>query len=186
MAGGLDGSEQAERVERFRVVYDATYDGIVAYCRRRAPAPMVEDAVAETFMVAWRRLDAIPPGDEARLWLYGVARRVLANQRRGDVRRQRLTVRARGDAARRLIPADADAGAERLEAVQGALERLNEDDQELVRLVAWEQLTNAEVATVLGCSTNAVAVRLHRARRRLGAALAGTGFGSPGPGEAAS
>lgn len=169
--GGDDGTE--ERVDRFRSIYDAAYDDVWAYCRRRAPAAAAEDAVAETFTVAWRRLDDVPPPPGARPWLFGVARRVLANQRRGDQRRQRLHLRLVHDSSRRVAAgADQEAG---LSAVMEALGTLSDDDQELLRLVAWEGLANAEVAVVLACSPGNVAVRLHRARKRLDKALRASG-----------
>ncbi len=169
--GGDDGKD--ERVERFRVIYDAAYDDVWAYCRRRAPAAAAEDAVAETFTVAWRRLDAVPPPPGARPWLFGVARRVLANQRRGDQRRQRLHLRLVHDSSRRVaVAADQGAG---LSTVMEALGTLSDDDQEILRLVAWEGLGNAEVALVLECSPGNVAVRLHRARKRLDKALRAAG-----------
>ena len=69
---------------------------MLAYVLRRVErAEDAGDVVAETFLVAWRRMDKVPAGDEARLWLYGVARRQLANQRRGELRRSRLADRLR-------------------------------------------------------------------------------------------
>ncbi len=166
--GGDDGANG--RVERFRIIYDAAYDDVWAYCRRRAPAAAAEDAAAETFTVAWRRLDDVPPPPGARPWLFGVARRVLANQRRGDQRRQRLHLRLVHDSSRRVAATPADQGVG-LSTVMEALGTLSDDDQELLRLVAWEGLDNAEVAVVLSCSAGNVAVRLHRARKRLAKAL---------------
>lgn len=169
--GGELGTD--DRVERFRVIYDAVYDDVSAYCRRRASAAAAEDAVAETFTVAWRRLDDVPPPPGARPWLFGVARRVLANQRRGDQRRQRLHLRLVSASGPQEAPA-----AEQMAGPSGVLEALRtlgEDDQELLRLVAWEGLDNAGVATVLDCSPANVAVRLHRARKRLDKALRSTG-----------
>ena len=47
------------------------------------------------------------------------------------------------------------------------LARLNEADREILLLAAWEELSTTEIAAVLGCSVNAAALRLHRARKRL-------------------
>jgi RNA polymerase sigma-70 factor (ECF subfamily) len=110
--------------DRFRRLFAATERELLAYVLRRVDrAEDAADVVAETFLVAWRRLDKIPPGDEARLWLYGVARRQLANQRRGRLRRSRLADRLRAE-----LPA-AVAGARspedhRVAAVHAALARL--------------------------------------------------------------
>jgi RNA polymerase sigma-70 factor (ECF subfamily) len=133
---------------------------------RRAPTLAdAEDAAAETFTIAWRKLDAVP--DEPLPWLYAVARRVLANQRRGRTRRERLVALLRvDDVPTPLRVGDSDEGP-----AFEALASLSPADQELLRLVAWEELGNREIAHVLGVSPNAVAIRLHRARSRFAAAL---------------
>jgi RNA polymerase sigma factor (sigma-70 family) len=155
---------QASRRGRFRAVYDANYHGIRGFVLRRAATREdAEDVVAETFLTAWRRLEEIPGGGGARLWLSGVARNALANQRRGDRRRGRLWDRLRTEPA---ALHSADPGDE-LAWVAAAFARLTSDDRELLALVAWEGLDPGEIATVLGCSRNAARIRLHRARRRL-------------------
>src|SRR3954468_13578086 len=89
VAAGCGG--EAARRDRFRVMYDANYHRLLGYAVRRTETEQdAADVVAETFTTAWRRLDDVPPGDEARQWLYGVARRALANQRRSERRRERL------------------------------------------------------------------------------------------------
>ncbi|AGL19054.1 RNA polymerase sigma factor [Actinoplanes sp. N902-109] len=153
--------------ERFRRVYADCFEPLLAYALRRVQHPEdAADVVAETFLVAWRRGRELPGGDDARLWLYGVARRVLANQHRGDQRRERLGARLR----QRLAPEPAaDPGAEvpdRL-AVRAALARLPELDREVLTLTVWEGLPPREVAGVLGLSAAAVRTRLSRARARL-------------------
>jgi RNA polymerase sigma factor (sigma-70 family) len=152
------------RRARFRAAYDANYHHVLGYAlRRTATRQDAEDVVAETFLIAWRRLDQLPPGSDARPWLYGIARRTLANQRRGDVRRARLTGRLGSDLE---IP-DASEGDGDVATVAAAFARLSDDDREVLALVAWEDLSTGEVAAVLGCSRNAVRIRLHRARLRL-------------------
>ncbi len=127
------------------------------------------DAVAETFLTAWRRLDDVPPGDQARLWLYGVARYVLANYRRGERRRCELSDRLRLDLAAGYRDPEYSGD---LAGLGAAFASLAGADRELLSLVAWEGLDHGELAEVLGCSRNAVRIRLHRARARLAAALA--------------
>ena len=134
---------------------------VLAYCLRRGP-DTAEDALAETFAVAWRRRDAIP--EEPLPWLYGVARRVLANQRR--------SARRQGAVADRLAAEPRPEGRE-AEPVLAALAQLRPADRELLLLVAWEGLTHAQVAQALGTTTAACRVRLFRARRRLERLLAG-------------
>jgi RNA polymerase sigma factor (sigma-70 family) len=156
----------SHRRARFRAVFDANYHRILGYAiRRTATREDAEDIVAETFLTAWRRLEGLPPGSDARPWLYGVARKVLANHRRGELRRERLTGRVHANLDPSLPhPADADHW---VAWVAAAFARLGKDERELLALVAWEELDLGEIATVLGCSRNAVRIRLHRARRRL-------------------
>ncbi|MFI6511566.1 RNA polymerase sigma factor [Streptosporangium sp. NPDC050855] len=158
---------------RFEKVYLDTYEQILGYAIRRCDcAQDAADVVAETFEIAWRRIEDLPAGGEARLWLYGVARNVLAGHRRGRLRhRSRHTTLDEDVVAfyARTAPSD-----ERLEFTQVAdvFRGLSDDDRELLSLVAWEGLDAAEIARVLGCSRNAVRIRLHRARKRFAHRLA--------------
>jgi RNA polymerase sigma-70 factor (ECF subfamily) len=167
------GNHETLRRARFDTLFEECHRPLLAYAARRCPSMAdAEDVVAEVFVVAWRRLDDVPPGGDALPWLYGVARRTLANQRRGLLRRARLAARLEQDAhtaatTATAAPITSPAG----EAALVALARLKPSDQEILRLVAWEELTHAEIATVLGISVNAVAIRLHRARSRFEAAL---------------
>lgn len=163
------------RRDRFRAIYDENYPRLLGYALRRAPTGEdAADVVAETFLAAWRRLDDVPPGDEARLWLYGVARRVLANQRRGERRRDRLGARLHREPSLPPPAPDSEPSVE-LEPVRVAFGRLNARDQEVLTLVAWEGLDPRGIALVLGCSRTAARVRLHRARRRFARKLAEAG-----------
>ncbi len=156
---------------RFEAVYRETYGQITAYAARRCDSPQdAADVVAETFTIAWRRMGELPGGEQATLWLYGVARKVLANHYRGEVRRRARSVEF--DAEMADLYADTpDSGVE-LEAIAQVFRTLPDDDRELLSLVAWEGLDRQEIATVLGVSRNAVRIRLHRARRRFSRALA--------------
>ena len=141
----------------------ATHAGAVrAYARRRVDPAAADDAVSEVFVIAWRRLDDVPP--DPLPWLLACARRVLLHQqrRRGrDVALQtRLTAMPR-----------AEASVSRDGSLAQAFSALSEQDRELLLLIAWEGLDTAQAAHVLGCSRNALAVRLHRARKRFAAAL---------------
>lgn len=149
--------------ERFAELFERSHRPLLAYALRRVSDPAdAADVVAETFLVAWRRLDDVPDGEAARPWLFGVARRVLANLYRGERRRDALADRLREQLTDVVVdPDESDAPA------FSALRRLPDADQEVLRLVAWEQLARDEIALVLGISRAAVRVRLHRARRRL-------------------
>jgi RNA polymerase sigma-70 factor (ECF subfamily) len=159
-----------ERVERYRLLYDAVYPRVMAYALRRARTHEdALDVVADTMLVAWRRLDEVPTDERQMPWVYGVARRVLANHYRTTERRTRLAERIQREPVTR--PGDFDA-------VHTALDALRHDDRELLTLAAWEDLDNAEIAVVLGITPEAVAVRLHRARGRLAKQLARAGITS--------
>ena len=158
------------RRERFEAAYRELYAPICGYTLRRVREP--EDAaevIAETFATLWRRFDRCPQGDELRPWLFGVARRIIANQRRGD--------RRRGALGQRLIENfdqsafDAVETPEDPSALARAFASLSESDRELLSLVAWEGLTREELAVALGTSRAVVRLRLHRASKRLRAAL---------------
>ncbi|MCF6470420.1 RNA polymerase sigma factor [Nonomuraea sp. MG754425] len=158
-----------EPEQRFEAIYLAHYGAIATYVRRRTDSSDdIADVIAETFTTAWRRIDDIPDGDEARLWLYGVARRTLANHHRGQSRRAGLATRLREEAAdwaHSMPDRDSDAAYQ-------AFKRLPDQDRELLALVAWEGLSQPEIAKVLGCSRGALRIRLHRARKRLAKQLA--------------
>jgi len=144
------------------------------YARRRcATSADADDVVAETFAVAWRRRADVPWDGSARLWLLGTARRVLANQRRSQVRQDRLRLRAAGVVPPFAAPAEAEAEAEGGELWQ-ALSRLSPDDRDLLIMRAWDELPVQDMAVLLGCTPNAASLRLHKARRRLAAALGRT------------
>jgi RNA polymerase sigma factor (sigma-70 family) len=160
----------AARRERFEAVYRELYEPICGYALRRVREP--EDAaevIAETFATLWRRFDRCPAGEELRPWLFGVARRVLANQRRGERRRSALSERL----AVNIDPAALEGARtdEPSSTLAGAFASLSESDRELLSLVAWEGLTRDELSVALGTSRAAVRLRLHRARKRLRAAL---------------
>lgn len=149
--------------ERFEALYWRTHRDLAAFIRRRVPVDAVEDVLAETFVVAWRRLSDIP--NEERAWLFGVARNVIRNTYRAEARQRALHVRVAEGTTDRIESFD-DAIATRAELAH-AWNQLSETEQEVIALVAWDELNNAEAAQVLGVTTSAYAVRLFRARRRL-------------------
>lgn len=157
------------RQERFRALYIATRPQIVAYAlRRTTSAEDAADVVSETFTVAWRRLDNVPEGAAGLFWCYATARRVLANLHRSSHRRAQLVERIGAHLASHASSTEGDP--QSIEARQ-ALGRLSEEDRELLMLSAWEGLSSAQLACVLGCSSTAARIRLHRARSRLTAAM---------------
>ena len=147
--------------QRFRKAYDEHVRAVAAFALRRTPtAADAEDIVSETFLVAWRRFGEAPA--DLRPWLFGVARHVLRHHYRATQRRDALSDRLAGALARLGPEPSVDAGW-----LAEALPKLSETDRDVLTLTAWEGLSHAEAAQVLGCSATAVAVRLHRARGRL-------------------
>ncbi|GAA3666657.1 sigma-70 family RNA polymerase sigma factor [Nonomuraea antimicrobica] len=160
---------------RFEEIYGSSYRPLLGYALRRCPDPDdAADVVAETFLTAWRRIEEVPHGDEARLWLYGVARNVLANHRRGERRHERRTAALRAQLA--ASPMAAERPAEDLSRIGQVFRALPEDDRELLALVAWERLNPGQIAKIVGVSANTVRVRLYRARRRFARGLAAEGI----------
>ena len=158
----MKGTDDRRR-QRFDALFAAYSPSIVAYCGWRADsASDAQDAVAEVFLAAWRRLDELPEGDAARVWLYATARRVLANQRRSTRRREALRERL----AREPSPAATESPGAEEASVRAALMQLGPRDREVLLLSEWEDLAPAQIAEVLGCLTVTARGRLHRARRR--------------------
>jgi RNA polymerase sigma-70 factor, ECF subfamily len=155
---------------RFRAVFEVAYGPLCRYARHRGlTGPDAEDLVAQTLEIAWRRLDDVPAA-EPLPWLYAVARNLWRNRTRRDRRRRDLLARFRPGgteaAGTGQDPADLEPGV-----LRAALAELSDRDQEVLRLVAWDGLTPAELAVALGCTPVAARTRLHRARTRLAAKL---------------
>lgn len=152
----------------FRELYEAHYRAILAYCRRRANAADSQDATSEVFEIAWRRFHDIPTGEATRPWLYGVAYRVLSHQWRGARRRRRLSDKLQN--VRKLPRPSPDTQVVEhhdYDLVRAAAARLAPLDQEVLRLVMWEELSHEQVATMIGSTAAAAKQRFHRAKGRL-------------------
>lgn len=152
--------------DHVEALYRSSYKAIFAYVLRRTSgdAETVADLVAEVFVVALRKQDAIPPPPEDRLWLYGVARRVVLDHRRRHTRLLRLLSLLQAQATSET---DSGYGQPSRLRVQAAMEKLRPADREVLQLITWDGMSHAEAAQVLGCTPNAVALRLHKARSRL-------------------
>jgi RNA polymerase sigma factor (sigma-70 family) len=151
-----------ERRSRFETLFARHHAAVRAYVVRRSTGITVDDVVADTFLVVWRRLDDLP--EPALPWVLGVARRVLADQRRATQRRRSLIARL----ARESSVSSAWAPPDGLSAeLAGALRALTEHEREALLLVAWDGLSPRDAAIAAGCSSAAFRVRLHRARRRV-------------------
>ena len=160
--------------DEFHACFAAHFDDVWRFARRRCrSADVADDLTAETFAVAWRRRADLPEGHEARLWLFGAARKVLANHERGERRRWQLVERLE---ALWSPPAaeDRDEGG----ALRAALAALRPADRDLLVMAAWDELPVRDIAVLLGVTPNAVSIRLHKARKRLAAALPKDAVGS--------
>lgn len=149
-----------EELQAFTDLYEQHAGAVHRYALRRSDRQSAEEVTAQAFVVAWRRRSEIP--DDALPWLYAVARRVLAEQRRGEARRRRLGERLRGEAVEAASMPEL-----RDHRLTEALRRLSPVDREALLLRYWEELDPAQIASALSCSRAAVTVRLHRARLRL-------------------
>jgi RNA polymerase sigma-70 factor (ECF subfamily) len=164
---------------RFRALFAEAYPALRRYAHHRGLSPSdADDLVSGVLTIAWRRFSLVPE-DDPLPWLFATARNLWWNEQRSQRRRARLhdRVAATPDTARTSpgAAAAADELAERapsFDAIRDALTALSEDDQELLRLIAWDGLTPSQAAVVLGCTDAAARVRLHRARTRFAAELA--------------
>lgn len=155
------------REGRFQALYDACGRSILGYVLRRAGGTVeAADVVSEVFVVAWRRIDDVPAGDEGRLWLYGVARNVLANHRRADVRHMRIgELLAAAVTAHHVPDPGDDVGTAAV--VHDGLAALPAIDREVLQLAIWEELSAVEIGVVLDIPAATVRTRLFRARARM-------------------
>ncbi|GAA1981960.1 RNA polymerase sigma factor [Isoptericola halotolerans] len=166
MGGRLWSVDDAEAHERLTGLWVEHHEQVTRFVARRVAPELVDDVVSEAFLTAWRRLDGVPGGDgEARPWLFGVARNVLATHLRTQGRWRALNVRLEQQ------PEPAREGADEVAAdradLRQAWELLSDGDREVIALVAWDGLTAVEAARVLGCRPTTFSVRLTRARKRL-------------------
>jgi RNA polymerase sigma factor (sigma-70 family) len=175
---GREGGRGVDTEERFNALYRMHYRAVLSYACRRTDHDTARDVVAETFLIAWRRLESVPADSgQAEPWLYGVARLVLANAERSQRRLHRLAARAVHDIADEAMADPALVVSERHRVLQ-ALHRMPEAEREALRLIGWEGLDLAGAALAMGCSRSAMAMRLHRARLRLESELGAIDTGS--------
>lgn len=152
--------------------YKAQANAVYSYCLRRTSAEEAKDATADVFVVVWRRWGAVPEGDEAVGWLYGVARNVLRERRRSMRRRGRLVEKVA--AQTELVVAGPEVQVVRMaehEAVLAALGKLPERDREMIFLVEWEGLSREQVAGMMSVTRAAIDKRVARAYKKMARSL---------------
>jgi RNA polymerase sigma-70 factor (ECF subfamily) len=152
---------------RIEQLFNAHAKDVLAYAKRRTDAHTAEDVTAEVFVVAWRKSDGLPEHEPV-LWLFAVARKLLANERRAAGRRAALTTALASLRRTDQGPDPADAQAP----VMDAMQTLRRADREVLMLSAWEGLDARQIGVVVGCSQQAAHARLSRARKRLREQLA--------------
>lgn len=164
--------QDAQRRADFERLVEQAYAPLQRFLRRRTDPVTAEDVLGDVLLVLWRRVDEIP-ADAPVAWSYGVARGCLANHVRGNARQERLVERLAQE------PGGPQLDAEHY-ALDEALDQLPDNDRDLLRLWAWEQLAPREIATVLGITPNAASIRLHRAIGKLKELMAPRKTGSGG------
>ena len=169
-------TERVAEAERLATLFRQYCEKVRSFARRRVGAEAAQEIVAETFLVAWRRIDVVP--EPALPWLYKVASFEIANYRRRQERDSRLETALTDFGTGRDVDSSAGGGDDLSRAVSDAFAELRPQDQEILRLAAWEQLSSGEGALVVGCTITAYRMRLHRARVRLArkAGLWGDGY----------
>ena len=161
-----------QKRSEFEKLYADYRNRIYAYCIRRSTAADAADALSETFLTAWRRFDDIPDEPKTLAYLYGIAGRVISNQRRATGRGKRLRRKLEGlgvtlpKGPATLVLLNSEQAAFR-----AALQKLTPKDQELIMLDIWEELPRVQIAEIMSMSRQAVNQRLHRAYKRLGRSL---------------
>ena len=162
--------------DRAQLEYERLYrihaQAVYAYCLRRTTTDEAKDAMADVFVVAWRRFEVMPKGDGALPWLYTVAKNVLSDKQRSARRRDRLFVKAVSDFEAAVPGPEAQiVRKSEHEAVVSALGRLPERDREMILLVEWEGLSREKVAEMMYLSRSAIDKRMSRAYERLAKSL---------------
>lgn len=154
--------------ERFEALYLDNGDAVVGYCVRRLGVDDGNDAAADVFVTAWRRLDACPQGDEARLWLFGVARRVVANKRRSAARRTTLLHRITSHRPDHVAgPESITVRNSEYDEVLAAIEKLPDKYREVIILSEWDGLGRDVIAELQGVQRSAIDQRMSRAYKKL-------------------
>ncbi|WP_175986457.1 RNA polymerase sigma factor [Microbacterium tenebrionis] len=154
--------------QRLTRAFEASASDLLAYLSRRTNVDDGPDLLGETMVVAWRRVQDLPEDPErARMWLFGIARGTLQNHARGERRRWALADRIRGRIREDATAPAADAGSD----VRDAIDRLDPELAELVRLVHWDRLSLVDAAELIDIPASTARGRYQKAREELRAAL---------------
>ncbi len=162
------GEVAVDQEARFGSLYERQHPDVLAYFLRRLNREDAAEATADVFLAAWRRIDDAPDSQEARLWLFGIARNVLRNRQRTNRRFRRLLARVS------TVPVDPPPLPEAVAVrrtqdrqVLAALGQLHPNDREVIQLRLWEEASYDDIAELLGCSRHAAEQRYAKALERL-------------------
>jgi RNA polymerase sigma-70 factor (ECF subfamily) len=159
-------ADMADEEERLAALWREHMAPLVLYALRRCTTRAdAFDVVSEVYLVAWRRIRDVPPGAEARPWLFGVARNVVKNVERSERRRSRLSERLMRDVDV-VVPDDTERSDDAMR-LHAAINALDPDERELLMLVSFDGLAVADAAVALGIPAGTARVRLHRTRAAL-------------------
>jgi RNA polymerase sigma-70 factor, ECF subfamily len=166
-----------DTVDRIGAVVESHSPDLLAFFLRRVEtAEDAADLLGEALLVIWRRAASIPTEDEeVRMWMFGIARNLLSTHGRTTRRRSALQDKLRGQLREQVAATAGDS----LD-VRALLSRLNETDQEIIRLTYWDGFTQKQAAQMLGMPEGTLRSRHHRARESLRRMLVDAGLPSPG------
>jgi len=164
MAGVVPGDD-AERRSRYEQLFRSHYRAVENHVMSRYPSLDCPNILSNTFEIAWRRIDNIPP-EAVRGWLIGVARNCARNENRQGRRRQRR-VDAFAHVDRSVLGTHAEITMETFDSLRSAFDQLKIGDREILLLADWDGLAGDDLGAAVGTSGPTAAVRLHRARARL-------------------
>ncbi|WP_433051950.1 RNA polymerase sigma factor [Dactylosporangium sp. CS-033363] len=159
----------------FTALYDRHAQALYRYCARRVGPDLAEDAVAQTFLIAYEKRHTVEPGADPLPWLFGIATNVLFRHRRDEVRGYRALARTGADPLLVQMSAESHAARadERVDAGQRArriarvLAKLPARQRDVLLLYAVADLSYAEIAEALRLPIGSVQSALHRARAKL-------------------
>lgn len=158
----------SERESDFVTMHKESYPRVYAFVRRRINDPETsQEIAADVFRIAWQKWEI---EDQSVAWLLSVARHLVGNAYRSRDRRRELELQLARNAVGIPVPDDSADNV-----VDQLLPLLKSEQQEILRLAYWDDLSNEEMATVLGISANTARVRLHRAKEAFRRAAVKTG-----------
>jgi RNA polymerase sigma factor (sigma-70 family) len=166
----------SEDPEAFGELFHRHAPRLHAYIKRRLGGTLADDVVAETFATAFRQRGRFDGRSEFAAWLWGIASNLIAKHHRQETRMYRAFARTGVDPAEDGIAelvSDRMAAAAQGPHLAKALAALSSQDRSAILLLAWGELSYAEIAAILNLPLGTVKAKIHRARIKLRKALPG-------------